>query len=69
MRQESFSRLWEGYATDKEALTARNKRLRELRKRGVRCSGFTLANQLRQYAGFGQPDGRSCNVYYVQIAE
>ena len=67
MMQESFSRLWEGYETDKAALTARNARLRELRSQGVKCRGFTLTNQLRKYAGLGQPDGRVCNVYYVSV--
>ena len=69
MTQESFSRLWEGYQSDSEAKTARDRRLRELRKQGKRVKGFCLRNQLRKYAGLGQPDGRFCHVYMIHIFE
>ncbi len=69
MRQESFARLWDGFDTDKAAMQARNRRLRELRKQGVRCFGSAMPNQVRKYAGFGQPDGRSCTVYQITIME
>jgi len=62
MHDESFSRLWEGYPTDKAALAARNKRLKELRKRGIKCYGWTLRNQLKKYDGLGRPNGGICNV-------
>lgn len=67
MTQESFSRLWEGYESDKAALQARNARLRDLRKDGRHCRGWVLRNQLKKYDGFGQPNGGICNVYYVTV--
>ena len=63
--QETFSRLWEGYETDKDAMRARNKRAKVLRATGRNVTCSTLRNQLRKYAGFGQPDGRSCSVYML----
>ena len=63
--QLSYSRLWDGYATDKQAMLARNAKLRELRKAGHRAYGWTLRDQTRPYAGLGQPDGRSCNLYMI----
>jgi hypothetical protein len=65
----SFSRLWNGYETDQEARSARDKQLREYRKQGIRCRGWRLTNQLRKYAGFGQPDGRSCTVYKITVLD
>ena len=43
--QKSFSRLWEGYKTDKEALKARNDEVKTLRAMGNRVTSFTLRNQ------------------------
>ena len=63
--QESFSRLWEGYATDKLALQARNRRAKDLRKAGYYVVCFTNANQMKKYDGLGQRNGACCNVYYV----
>jgi len=68
MEQESFSRLWDGYKTDKEALNCRNMRAKWLRKnegKNVRC--WTLRNQLKKYSGLGIEDGRSCNVYMIDV--
>lgn len=67
--QTGFSRLWDGYETDKEAMQARNKRAKELRQAGYIVTCFTLANQLKQYESFGVPDGRSCSVYMLQYQE
>lgn len=64
--QISFSRLWDGYDTDKLARQARNKIAKELRRAGYIVHCFTLANQLKQYESFGVPDGRSCTVYALQ---
>ena len=64
-KQSSFSTLWDGFSNDKTALAARNRKLRELRKAGHRCRGFSLPGQMRKYAGLGQPDGRSCTVYMI----
>lgn len=50
------------------ALRCRNAMLRELRRRGVtNCKGWTLTGQLRKYKGFGVPDGRMRNVYYITV--
>lgn len=51
----------------KLALKARNARMRDLRLSGVKCRGWSLAGQLRPYAGLGQPDGRVRTVYYVSF--
>lgn len=50
------------------AKTERNIELAIRKKNGEKVSGFRLTGQLRQYAGFGQPDGRVRTVYYVQTA-
>ena len=63
MRDHSFSTVWDGYATDAEAKAARDAKYRELKAAGVKARRWVLKNQMRQYAGFGIPDGRSCNVY------
>lgn len=63
--QESYSTLWEGFATDKEALRARNKRAKDLKAKGFNVKCFMLRNQIKPYSGFGEPDGRICSVYYV----
>ena len=63
--QESFSRLWEGYKTDKEALQARNEYAKQLRKKGYKVRCFTLPNQLKKYDGFGIENGGICNVYFT----
>jgi hypothetical protein len=65
MAQHSFSRLWNGFATDADAKAMRDKKYRELKSQGYRVTRFTLTNQVRQYAGLGQPDGRSCTVYML----
>jgi hypothetical protein len=65
--QQSFSRLWEGYATDKDALKARNEAAKRLRSEGKRVVCSTLRNQLKKYDGFGQPNGGICNVYMLTI--
>jgi len=64
--QESFSRLWDGFNTDKEAKAARDARAKELKTQGYLVYRFRLTNQLKKYSGFGQPDGRLCNCYYVE---
>ena len=63
--QRGFSRLWDGYSTDKDAKKARNTLLIEMRKQGIRCFGFTLDNQVKKYDGIGQPNGASCKVYMI----
>lgn len=69
MQQRSFSRLWEGFATDADAKAARDAEFRRLRKAGRRVVRSVLRNQLRPYSGLGQPDGRSCHVYMLTIAD
>lgn len=74
MTQESFSTLWGSrtngiseYATDADAKAARNAKLRDLRKQGIKCKGWALRNQIRQYWSFGNPCGDSCTVYMISI--
>jgi len=66
-QQQSFSRLWDGYETDKDARAARDCKARSLRKEGRMVKCWALRNQCRKYAGLGQPDGRSCTVYMLDI--
>ena len=61
----SFSRLWDGYATDKEALQARNLKAKELKKQGYNVTCWRLANQLKQYDGLGIVNGGICHVYKI----
>jgi hypothetical protein len=68
MTQESFSTIWHNYASNKEAMQARNKRAKELRDKGWEVSCWTLPNQTREYASLGVPDGRVCNVYMIDVA-
>lgn len=63
--QKAFSRLWDGYETDKEAIAARNKEAKELRKNGHTVTCFTLRDQLKKYDGLNSPNGGVCNVYFL----
>ena len=65
--QHSFSRLWDGYENDKEAIQARNKMAKDLRARGYSPRCFSLRDQLKKYDGLGQPNGGVCNVYFVEV--
>lgn len=67
MAQYSFSTLWNGYASDAEAKAARDAKYRELKQSGVRAKRWVLKNQLKPYASFGVPDGRSCDVYMLDV--
>jgi hypothetical protein len=67
--QWTFTTLYDEYPTDKDALKARDTTLRDLRRNGYTARGFTLRNQMRQYAGLGQPDGRVGPVYGINIYE
>lgn len=48
------------------AKRARDIRYRYYKAQGVNVYRWTLRNQLRPYAGFGIPDGRIRDVYYLQ---
>ena len=67
MNQLSFSRLWDGYTSDVEAKRARDKKYKELILEGKRVKRWVLKNQMRSYASFGCPDGRSCDVYMINV--
>jgi hypothetical protein len=67
--QITFSRLWDGYATDKEAMKARNKKAKELKSLGYNVYCTRLTNQLKPYSSLGCPDGRSCTVYMLGYEE
>ena len=64
--QISFSRLWDGYTTDKDALKARNERAKGLKGEGYNVNCFTLRNQMKKYDGLGQYNGGVCNVYMLE---
>ena len=65
--QYGFSTLWDGFATDKDALQARNKMAKEYRKQGRRVKCFAMRNQIRKYSGLGESDGGCCTVYLVDV--
>ena len=65
--KKSFSRLWDGFATDAEAKAARDAAWRKLKVHGVKARRFVLKNQTRQYWGFGNPCGESCDVYMISL--
>jgi hypothetical protein len=67
MRQKSFSTLWNGYESEEAAKKARDIEYRKLHRQGIRVKRWVLRNQLKPYASFGVPDGRSCNVYKLDI--
>jgi len=65
----SFSRLWDGYATDKEALQARNLKAKELKRQGYSVMCWRLPNQLKKYDGLGIVNGGICHVYKIDYVE
>lgn len=74
VKQLSFSRLWRDhagrvYATDAEAKAARDMCYRIVRKRGFTARRWVLRDQLKQYESFGVPDGRSCDVYMLNVEQ
>ena len=67
MTQRSFSTLWDGFESDTAAKAARDTFYRTLKSSGIKAKRFVLKHQIRQYSGFGQPDGRSCDVYMIDF--
>lgn len=51
----------------KAAQRDRDAKMRELRKSGANCKGWTLTGQLRKYRSFGVECGRVRNVYYLSV--
>ncbi len=51
----------------KVAKAQRDARLRELRREGANCKGWTLEGQLRKYRSMGVEDGRVRSVYYITV--
>lgn len=66
MSQTAYSRLWDGYASDKEAKEQRDADYKAMKKTGKNVTRFTLRNQVKKYDGLGQPNGASCHVYFIQ---
>lgn len=54
-------------AAKAKAKAERDARLREMRKSGIDCKGWTLTGQLRKYRSFGEPCGMVRPVYYISI--
>ena len=67
--QHSFSTLWNGYATAEEAKAARDKLAREFKAKGCKTKRWVLRNQIKPYESFGVPDGRSCDVYMLDVQD
>jgi len=67
--QLGFSRLWDGFTSDKEAMQARNIRAKEIKKLGKRVKCFTIPNQTKPYDGLGQVNGGVCNVYMLDYQD
>jgi len=66
--QKSFSRLWDNFPTDKEAMQARNIEAKRLKGEGYKVRCFSLPNQMKKYDGLGQYNGGVCTVYFIDIA-
>jgi hypothetical protein len=67
-KQLSFSRLFgEIYNSDAEAKAARDAVYLNYKSYGAECKRWVCKNQLKKYAGLGIPDGRSCDVYMLNI--
>jgi hypothetical protein len=45
----------------------RDAKMRDLRRSGINCKGWTLTGQLRKYSSFGVEDGRVRPVYYLTV--
>ena len=68
MKQYSFDPL--DYDNPQEAKEARNRHYKDLKSKGVTwVKRWVLKNQLRPYAGLGQPDGRIRDIYFINTSE
>jgi hypothetical protein len=65
--QHSFSTLWDGYPSNEAAKDARDAAYKLLKKAGITANRWVLKNQLREWASFGIPDGRMCDVYMLNV--
>lgn len=54
-------------AARKEAQAARRAVIKAKEAEGHKCRAWTLTGQLRKYRAFGQPCGRTRNVYYITV--
>ena len=68
-KQLSFSTLFDGFPTAQAAKQARDLAYVEAKKAGFNAHRWVLKNQLRQYKSFGVLDGRSCDVYMLDVWE
>ena len=71
---ESFSRLWDGYATDEEARVARDERYFRLTAQvpgtpGMHVRRMVLKDQCKKYDGFGKYNGGVCDVFQIVVEE
>ena len=67
--QKSYSRLWDGYTTDKDAMQARNKEAKRLRSEGKRVLCESLPGQMKKYDGICQYNGSVCTVYMLTVLD
>jgi hypothetical protein len=65
MTQEFFP--FYKYQSQKDAMKARNERLKELKNKGENVYGFSMPGQLHKYSGLGQPDGSVGTVYGIEF--
>lgn len=52
-------------AAKAKAKAERDQKLREMRKSGINCKGWTLTGQLRKWKSFGHECGMIRPVYYI----
>lgn len=67
MKQISFDPLDFPADSHRLAKQARDARYRELKKAGASVKRWKLPGQIRQYSGFGQPDGRVRDIYFINV--
>lgn len=63
--QIDFSEIWSEITTRQEAMEARDQAALILKGKGYSARRSALKNQLKQWAGLGIPDGRSCDVFMI----
>jgi len=65
LTQIDFSEIWSEITTRQEAMEARDQAALILKGKGYSARRSVLKNQIKQWAGLGIPDGRSCDVFMI----
>jgi muconolactone delta-isomerase len=55
------------YATNADALAARNQFAKNMKAQGLKVRAWSLPGQTRKYSSLGNPDGTTGTVYYCDV--